>query len=337
MRDDPVTLDSSATTDDATEMNQPRREGSARAKTPVRPARIRSFRVRWHRDRLLLFMALPGALILFAFQYVPLLGNVIAFQDFQPYLGLSQSDWVGLRNFAVLWTGDPRFLNALANTIIIFVIQTVFVFPAPILVALLLNSLLSERIKRVVQSVLYLPHFLSWVIVVALFQQMFGPTGLLASFDLHTNIIGNPHLFKALITSQVIWKDTGWGTILFLAALSRVDPALYESTAIDGAGRMRQLWHITLPALKPIIVLLLILRLGDVLTVGFEQIVLQQPAVGPGPAEVLDTYVYYNGILGGDWGVSAAVGLVKGVISVVLVLGANKVAHLFGERGVYGQ
>lgn len=301
------------------------------------PERKMSLAARWRRDRLLVLLAAPGMVVLLLFQYIPLLGNVIAFQDFVPFLGITGSEWVGLDNFEVLVSGDRRFLNALANTLIIFFIQTVFAFPAPIVVALLLNSLLSEKTKRVVQSVLYLPHFLSWVIVVALFQQVIYPTGLLASYGIETNIIGNPDLFKALITSQVIWKDTGWGTILFLAALSRVDPNLYESTAMDGAGRMRQMWHVTLPALKPIIVLLLILKLGDVLTVGFEQIVLQQPAVGPGPAEVLDTYVYYNGILGGDWGVSAAVGLVKGLLGVVLVLGANKVAHLFGERGVYGK
>jgi putative aldouronate transport system permease protein len=133
----------------------------------------------------------------------------------------------------------------------------------------------------------------------------------------------------------VIWKDTGWAAILFLAALSQIDAMLYEAAAVDGASRMRQLWHITLPGLKSIIIVLLILRLGDALTVGFEQIILQQGPVGTQPSEVLDTYVYNNGVVGGNWGVSAAVGLVKGLVGVALVLGANKVAHLFGEPGVY--
>lgn len=146
-----------------------------------------------------------------------------------------------------------------------------------------------------------------------------------------------PELFKLLITSQVIWKDTGWGTIIFLAALSRVDMSQYEAAAMDGAGAWRRTWHITLPAIRSVFILLLILRLGDALTVGFEQIILQQDAVGKGASEVLDTYVYNNGIVGGNWGESAAVGLVKGVVGVVLVLGANKVAHLFGERGVYSK
>ncbi len=132
-----------------------------------------------------------------------------------------------------------------------------------------------------------------------------------------------------------MWKDTGWATILFLAVLSQIDRSLYEASAVDGASRWRQTWHVTLPGLKPIIILLLILKLGDSLTVGFEQIILQQQAVGTDASEVLDTYVYNNGILGGDWGVSAAVGLVKSVVALILVLVANKIAHRFGEEGVY--
>ncbi|MFC7623184.1 ABC transporter permease [Microlunatus sp. GCM10028923] len=298
--------------------------------------------VRWRRDRVLLLLAVPGVVVLLLFHYLPLLGNVIAFQDYQPFLGIGNSPFVGLENFEVIINGDPEFVNALANTLIITLIQVVFVFPLPIAFALILNSLLSERLKRLTQSVLYLPHFLSWVIVVALFQQMLGNGGMLntwlRSADFETlQIIGVPELFKLMITSQVIWKDTGWSTIIFLAALSRVDLNLYEAAAIDRAGSWRQTWHVTLPAIRPVIVLLLILRLGDALSVGFEQIVLQQGPVGTEASEVLDTYVYNNGIIGGDWGVSAAVGLVKGVVGVILVLGANKVAHALGERGVYSK
>jgi putative aldouronate transport system permease protein len=293
-------------------------------------------------DLFLLLLGLPGLAAIVLFHYVPLLGNVIAFKDYQPFIGILESPWVGLENFRVVFNGDPDFLNALANTLIISFIQVVLVFPVPIALALLLNSLLSERVKRVVQSVLYLPHFMSWVIVVAVFQQMLGNAGLVNTWlrargmdGFH--IIGDPELFKALITSQVIWKDAGWGTILFLAALSRVDLHLYEASAVDGASRWRQLWHVTLPGIRGVIVLLLILKLGDVLTVGFEQIILQQRAVGTEASEVLDTYVYTNGVLGGNWGVSAAVGLVKGLVGVAMMLGANKVAHVLGERGVYSK
>jgi putative aldouronate transport system permease protein len=289
---------------------------------------------------LLLLLGLPGALALIAFHYLPLLGNVIAFQDYQPYLGITESDWVGVTNFSFLWDGNPEFLNALWNTLILTVIQTVLVFPVPLALALLLNSLAGERLKRLLQSILYLPHFLSWVIVVALFQQMLGNAGMLNTFLVQNDlpilhIIGVPELFKALITSQVIWKDAGWGTIIFLAAISRIDQEQYEAAAVDGANAWQRLVSITLPSLKGLFILLLILRLGSSLSVGFEQIILQQGPVGLEASEVLDTWVYNNGIIGGNWGISAAAGLVKGLIGVLLVVGANKLAHAFGERGVY--
>ena len=309
-------------------------------RSKTRPQQQLSLGRRLLRDRVLLLFALPGVALIIAFHYVPLLGNVIAFKDYQPFLGINASDWSGWENFSVIFNGDPAFLRALKNTLILTSLQSIFVFPAPILLALLLNSLFSERIKRIAQSILYLPHFMSWVIVVALFQQMLGGSGLLNNYlrshDLSTiNIIGNSELFHVLLTSQIIWKDTGWATILFLAALSQIDSQLYEAASVDGASRMKQLWHVTLPGLRGIIILLFILRLGDSLTVGFEQIILQQQAVGRDISEVLDTYVYNNGVLGGAWGVAAAVGLVKGIVGVILVLTANKVAHIFGEQGVY--
>lgn len=292
------------------------------------------------RDRWLLLLALPGLASIVIFRYVPLLGNVIAFQNYQTFTGFLNSPWVGLDNFSVIVDGDPAFLNALQNTLIIAAIQVVVIFPIPIAFALLLNSLISEWFKRLVQNLLYLPHFMSWVIVVAIFQQMLGNPGLIDSaLTRHglgaLHVIGNAAIFKELITSQVIWKDTGWGTILFLAALSQIDLQLYEAAEVDGASRWRQLWHVTLPGIRPVIILLLILRLGDVLNIGFEQIILQQPAVGIKASDVLDTYVYNNAIIGGNWGQAAAVGLVKGVISIILVFGANRVAHMFGERGIY--
>ncbi|WP_243835509.1 ABC transporter permease subunit [Arthrobacter sp. AG258] len=288
----------------------------------------------------MLLLAAPGILLILAFHYVPLLGNVIAFKDYQPFIGIWDSPWVGFENFTVLFNGDAAFMRALGNTLIILLLQVVLVFPAPIALALLLNSLISNRVKQWVQSILYLPHFMSWVIVVAIFQQMLGGGGLLNSMlrsaDMATvSIIGNPDLFKVLITSQVIWKDTGWATILFLAALAGIDQSLHEAAAVDGASPWRRTWHVTLPGLRGLIILLLILRLGDALTVGFEQIILQQQHVGLEVSEVLDTYVFNNGVIGGAWGVSAAVGLVKGIVGLALVLGANKIAHMFGERGVY--
>jgi putative aldouronate transport system permease protein len=311
---------------------------------PIRPAEPAARRPgRWQRlarDRLLLLVALPGVALLLTFHYLPLLGNVIAFKDYQPYLGLADSPWTGLANFSILTGDDPQFITALRNTLIVMLLQIGIVFTVPIGLALLLDGMLSERLKRVVQTVLYLPHFLSWVIVVSIFNELLGGSGPLNTFlrrhDLATiDVIGNAALFKELVTGQVLWKEAGWAMILFLAALSRIDQDLYEAAAVDGAGRARQLWHVTLPGLRSVIVLLLILRLGDALTVGFEQILLQQQAVGVDASEVLDTYVYNHGVVMGSWGVSAAVGLVKGLVGVVLVLGANRLAHAFGEPGLY--
>jgi putative aldouronate transport system permease protein len=301
--------------------------------------RRRNWRVKLKQDRDLILMTLPALALLMVFAYVPMLGNIMAFQDYSPYTGFLASPFVGLDNFIRVFN-NPVFLNAVKNTLTITAFQLVFFFPIPIVLALLLNSVVSARIRTFIQTVVYLPHFFSWVLVVTIFQQIFGGAGLVnetlrshgfAGFDLMTN----PDAFLLMIVSQQVWKDAGWGIIIFLAALSTVNPSLYEAAASDGAGRWRRIWHITLPALRPVIILLLILRLGDALTVGFEQMILQREAYGSQVSEVIDTYVYYYGVVNGDWGFGAAAGLAKGLISLLLVLGANKLAHVFGEAGVY--
>jgi putative aldouronate transport system permease protein len=286
-------------------------------------------------------MVLPVVVLLGVFHYFPTLGNVIAFQDYSPYVGIRGSEFIGFDNFSRMFS-EPAFWQAAANTLMITVVQLVFFFPIPIALALLLNSVLSAKLRNVIQGIVYLPHFFSWVLVVSLFQQMIGGGGLLAQ-SLRNNgyqaidLMTRPDTFIVLVTAQSIWKDAGWGMIVFLAALSTINPALYEAAAADGANRWRRLWHITLPGLRPVIVLLLILRLGDALTVGFEQFILQRSAVGADAAEVLDTYVYYQGLLVGDFGYGAAAGLFKGVVGLVLVLVANRFAHMVGEQGVYSR
>ncbi|TDD69932.1 sugar ABC transporter permease [Jiangella aurantiaca] len=281
----------------------------------------------------------PAVAYFAVFHYGALFGYAIAFQDYVPFLGVGGSTWVGFDNFAQL-VEDPAVWSAVVNTLQISGLQLVFFFPAPIALAIFLHSLTYGTVRRFVQSVVYLPHFISWVIVVALFQQMLGGAGLLntwlADNGWHAiDIIGNPSAFQPLMVVQIIWKDCGWGTIIFLAALYQVNEQLYEASAIDGAGYWRRLWHVTLPGLRPIILLLFILKLGDILSVGFEQMFLQRDAFGPEVAEVLDTFVYYTGVAGGDWGYATAVGLVKGVLGAVLVFAANKVAHRIGEEGIY--
>ncbi|NBE50405.1 ABC transporter permease subunit [Streptomyces sp. YC537] len=311
-----------------------RQKGRATAKTVKRP-----LRERLRRDRTLLLLCVPGILYFVVFFYVPLAGNVIAFQDYQPYLGFKESPMVGWANFQALLQ-EPEFWTATWNTLEISAVQLLLYFPAPIALALFLNSLLSSRTRRFMQTVAYLPHFLSWVVVVGMFQQAFGGAGTVTSYlndhgiDVG-NLMNNPDSFIFLITSQAIWKDAGWGAIIFLAAMASIDNSLYESAAIDGANWWRRIWHVTLPGIRPVIIMLLILRLGDILSVGFEQILLQRDNVGQEASEVLDTYVYFHGVVDGDWGMSTAAGLMKGVIGFVLIYLANKAAHRLGEQGVY--
>jgi putative aldouronate transport system permease protein len=290
-------------------------------------------------------MTLPAVLLVLLFNYVPILGNVVAFQEYDPYISdngvvsILHSPWVGVENFRRIFE-DSAFWQAVQNTLVLFFLQLIVFFPVTILLALLINSVVRPRVRAVAQAVLYLPHFFSWVLVIAVFQQMFGGAGMLSQllrqhgYD-GLDIMTDPNTFPFLITSQGVWKDAGWGIIVFLAALASVPQDLYEAAAMDGASRWRRMWHVTLPALRPVIALLLVLRVGDALTVGFEQILLQREAVGPGAAEVLDTFVWWNGVRNQDFGYAAAAGLVKGVVSIGLVLAANKVAHLMGEQGVY--
>ncbi|MGW1026899.1 ABC transporter permease [Streptomyces sp. NPDC002577] len=340
----PVRTASSVVTD-GTEPSVARTGRTARRKKTGSSAKSGTFRNRFKRDRALILMTLPAVLLVLVFNYVPILGNVVAFQEYDPYvsdngvIAILHSPWVGFEQFQRIFE-DSAFWDAVQNTLVLFILQLVLFFPVPILLALLINSVVRPRVRAVSQAILYLPHFFSWVLVITVFQQIFGGAGIIAQtlrqhgyegFDLMTN----PGIFKFLVTAEGVWKDAGWGIIVFLAALASVSPDLYEAAAMDGASRWRRMWHVTLPALRPVIALLLVLRVGDALTVGFEQILLQRDAVGPGASEVLDTYVWWNGVRNQEFSYAAAAGLIKGVVSLALVLVANKVAHLMGEQGVY--
>lgn len=282
---------------------------------------------------------IPGLLFFTVFAYLPMLGNIVAFQDYRPFKGIAGSKFVGFDNFARIFT-DPELFQALTNTLVIALLLLLFAFPAPILLALLINSLMSPRLKRFIQSVVYLPHFLSWVIVISIWQKIFGGSGalahVLADLGVHGfNLMSDPDTFKFLVVAQSIWKSVGWGTIIYFAAISGIPQELYEAAAVDGAGSWKRTWHVTLPGIMPIVSLLLILEIGGILNVGFEQLLLQQPAVGKDAAQVLDTFVYFRGILGGDWGLSTAAGLLKGIVATALIIAANRFAKRVGGSGVF--
>ncbi|NUR59437.1 MAG: sugar ABC transporter permease [Catenulispora sp.] len=306
------------------------------------------WRLRFRRDKSLLLMTVPALVLLFLFNYLPMAGIIVAFEHYDIYEGILNSDFVGLAEFREL-LANPDFWHAFENTLVISFVQLILYFPVPIALALLVNTIISSRARAFIQAVVYLPHFFSFVLVITIFQEFLGGAGVLNVFlNRHGisswDVMTNPHTFKYLVTAQAVWKEAGWGLIVFLAALAAIDPALYESAAVDGAGRWRRMRHITLPGLRGIVVLMLVLRLGNALSVGFEQMLIQRQAVGAGAADVLDTYSYIYGIGGGfgstttfgaDYSYGAAAGLFKAVLSLVLILGANKLAHAFGEDGLY--
>ena len=285
-------------------------------------------------------MLLPGILYFIIFKYAPMFGLVMAFQNYQPYLGFFKSEWVGLEHFRRFFS-DPSFWMLLKNTLILGLYNIFFYFPLPIVLSLMLNELSSVLYKRVVQTLVYIPHFISWVVVAALTYTFFTTEGGIVNELLvylgHDKI--NPMLslasFRPMIMLQVVWKETGWGTIIFLAAIAGVDPELYTAAEVDGAGRWRKLWHITLPSIRSTIVILLILRLGTFLDTGFEQLMLMVNSMNREVGEVFDTYVYQMGIVGGQFSYTAAVGLFKSVAAFILIVASNSIAKKFGEEGIY--
>ncbi|MCU6795987.1 MULTISPECIES: ABC transporter permease [Paenibacillus] len=300
---------------------------------------MRQFSIR-SRDGWLYLMLLPGLLFFILFKYLPMWGVLISLQNYQPALGLWGSEWVGLAHYKRFFS-DPSFWMLFRNTTLLAVYSIVIFFPMPIIVALLLNELRVQWFKRSIQTLIYIPHFFSIVVVVAISYVLFTTEGGIINEMIvgiggeKVNFLTEPEWFRPMVTLQVVWKETGFGTIIFLAALAGVDPQLYEAAKIDGANRWHQLCHITLPAIRSTIVILLILRLGHFLDTGFEQMLLMINALNRDVGEVFDTYVYTSGILEGQFSYSTTVGLFKSIVGLVLVVIANRIARKLGEEGVY--
>ncbi|OUS72458.1 protein lplB [Paenibacillus sp. MY03] len=296
--------------------------------------------LRLWKERYVHLLIWPGILYFLVFRYLPMAGLVIAFKDFNPFAGIWASDWVGFAHFARIFE-DDEVIRVLWNTINIALLQILVAFPVSIVLALMLNEVRNGTYKRFVQSMVYLPHFLSWVVVAGIFTVFLRGEGLINTvlgswFGIEAiPFLTDPAFFKPLITLQIIWKESGWGTIIFLAALAGVNTSLYEAAVIDGANRWRQLWHITLPSIRGVIVIMFIIRLGNVLDLGFEQIFLMLNPFNMDTGNVLDTYVYFKGIQQGDVSFATAVGMFKGAVGLVLVVIANRIAKRFGEDGLY--
>ncbi|MCO5954384.1 ABC transporter permease subunit [Microbacterium yannicii] len=302
--------------------------------------RRRGVRVHFTQFKWLYLLLLPGIVYFVLFRYWPMYGAIIAFKEYIPFLGISDSPWVGFAHFEDFFT-SPDFPRLLANTLILALLSLLIAFPLTIIVALLLNELRVTVLKRTTQTLLYVPHFLSWTVVASLTYLLFaldvGPLFQLINGMLGTdiNFLADPAWFRPIIVLQDIWKNTGWGTIIFLAALAGVDQAQYEAAIIDGAGRFQRVWHITLPSIMPTIIVMLVLQMGQILNTGFEQIYLMTNSLNRSVADVFDTYVYFMGITQGSYSYSTAVGLFKAVVGVVLIFGANWIAKRFNQAGIF--
>src|SRR5699024_10463230 len=290
------------------------------------------------RDLWLYLLLIPGIVYFLLFKYLPMWGVALAFKNYSPFLGFWKSDWVGFEHF-INFFGNPDFFRLLRNTLLLALYDIIFFFPAPIILALLLNEIRINMYKRTIQTLVYIPHFMSWVIIASISYVFLTTSGgaINAIVEAITGqkiaFLQETGWFRTIIIGQVIWKETGWGTVIFLAALAGVSSEQYEAAIVDGAGRFRRLWHVTLPALRSTIVILLILRLGNFLDTGFQQIYLMTNSLNREVADVFDTYVYFMGITQGAFSYSTAVGLFKAVVGIILIYGSNWFAKRMGQTG----
>jgi putative aldouronate transport system permease protein len=297
----------------------------------------RSLKKIW-KDKPLYLILLPGILYFVVFHYIPMYGATIAFKDFKVMQGILGSKWVGFKNFVEVFN-HPAFLPALRNTIIISFYKIIFGFPAPIILALLLNEIKKVTFKRVIQTVSYLPHFLSWVVIAGLAAKMFSPSSGVVNIFIKAlgyepiYFMADPKWFRGLLVTTDIWKEIGWGSIIYLAALSGVDIQLYEAAIVDGASKWKQLIHITLPGIVSTIVIMFILRIGGILNAGFEQVFMMYNANVYDVADILDTLTYRIGLESAKYSLSTAISIFKSIIGFTLILITNKLSKMIDEDG----
>lgn len=287
----------------------------------------------------LLLIALPGLAHFLIFKYIPIAGNIIAFQDYNLFSGVLHSKFVGFKHFVFMFN-YPEFKMVLVNTLKLGLYSIVFGFPAPLLLALLLNEIRLNWFKRTTQTLLYLPHFLSWVIVGGIFTELLSLDGIVNQAIVHfggeaKSFLTEPKYFLEMLVSLGIWKEVGWSMIIYLAAMAGINPSLYEAAMVDGANRFKMAWHITLPSLVPAIVVLLLLRIGNLLDANVEQVLFFLNPLVREVGEVFDTYVYRVGLMGGQYSYTTAIGIFKAVIGIILVVGLNKLSRKTTGESIY--
>ncbi|WP_232061528.1 ABC transporter permease [Paenibacillus odorifer] len=288
----------------------------------------------------LYLISLPGIIFFIVFKYLPLAGSIMAFQDYNIFKGFTGSPWVGLDQFRRMFT-YPEFLRILENTILIGLYDMVFAFPVPIIFALLLNEVRKAFYKRILQTVVYLPHFLSWVIIGGIMIGILSPTTgivnqILNAFGLDSvYFLGEDSYIRTILVGTGIWKDSGWGTIVYLAALAAVNPELYEAARIDGANRWKQTLSITIPTILPTIMIMFLLHIGNFLDFGFERVFVFINSLNETNGDILDTYIYRVGLIDQQYSYTTAIGLFKSVVGLLLVMIGNTLSKKASGDGLY--
>jgi putative aldouronate transport system permease protein len=295
--------------------------------------------VELQRNSALYIMIIPAVVLIFLFSYMPMFGVMIAFKDYNLALGVLGSPWVGFKYF-IQFFNDPFFARIVSNTFILASLSILIGFPAPIIFALFVNEIPGTRFKRIVQSISYLPHFVSTVVIVSLLMILFSPTGIVDSFLTSIGVkppvfFSDPKWFRPLFIGSGLWKGVGFGSIIYLAAMAGVNPELYESAMMDGAGKLRRMWSITLPSIMPTIRILFILEMGGLFDVGFEKVYLMYNPTIYRTADVISTYVFRRGIGNMQYDYATAIGLLNSVISFILVFVTNKISRRMSGEGLW--
>lgn len=308
--------------------------------TKKKPSAFKNFMKYLTRDKYLYLLLLPGIVALFIFNYIPMYGVVIAFKEYNIFAGISKSPWVGFLQFERLFR-NPDFSQVIVNTLLISTYKLIWGFPAPIILALLLNELRNKHFKKTAQTILYLPHFISWVIFAGLIVTFLNPTtGVVNDIIVRlggrkVDFLASKSMFRSILVITDIYKGVGWGTIVYLSAISGVDPTLYEAATVDGASRFRQVWHITLPAIRSVVVVLLILNLSNILNAGFDQVFLLYNPLVYEVGDIIDTYVYRKGLVDSNYSLASAAGLFKNGIALILIVTTNSIVKRLGEEGLW--
>ncbi|MBD5093051.1 MAG: sugar ABC transporter permease [Subdoligranulum sp.] len=314
------------------------RNGAKKQSSPL--GNNKNFWQRLYKDRYLLLLFLPCLVYYIMFKYVPMWGVLISFKDFKPFIGFAGSKWVGWKHY-INFFSNPDARRVIRNTLLLGIYSLVWCFPFPIIFALALNEVTRTKFKKFVQTVSYMPHFLSAVVVCGMIVNFLSPIRGIINIMIKAcggefiNFMSISGWFRTIYVASEIWQSMGWGAIIYLAAISNVDPQYYEAAKLDGASRLRQIWSITLPCIAPTVTTMLILRVGSVLEVGLEKVLLlYSPAIYE-TADVISTYVYRQGLISGNMSYASAVGLFSAVVNLILLVSANYVSKKFSETGLF--